>query len=664
MIISQRNSWLLTRRVVLLCLWGTLFLTTVRLMAGAEGDSGSELKIWFTAPASNWESEALPLGNGRLGCMVFGSVSDERIQLNEDSLWTGDENPSGQYESMGAYQDLGTLRLMLPRDAESQVPTIRCDSGHSAFYPYEEVVSASDGDPGTKWCVEHHDRPVVGTMAVAPAAARLVDSYCLTSANDVPSRDPRSWVLDGSMDGETWVELDRRSDEPTFENRGQQRTYEITKPGSYTHYRFTFSQVHGETRFQLAEIALQGLPTKAPAPQSYRRQLDLANAVQRVSYVTDGVTWTREYFCSHPAQVIVVRLTADRHAAYSGKLSLQDAHQAPTTVSGDRLTASGELANGLKYETQARVVNQGGTLRCVGSEIEFSECDSLTILLAAGTDYRMDASQAWRGTDPHARVTASVDEATATDFAQLKRAHVEDYQSLFGRLSLSLLPQADDGATLPTDQRLSRYRDGQADPGLAALLFQYGRYLLISSTRPGSLPANLQGLWNNSNDPPWHCDYHSNINLQMNYWLAEPANLAECQQPLLDLIWAMREPSRRATQAEFGNVRGWTARTSHNIFGGHGWKWNVPSSAWYAQHFYEHFAFGLDEKYLREQAYPMLKEICEFWEDQLKSLPDGTLVVPNGWSPEHGPVEDGWRSRPADCVGSADQHHRVGAKPG
>jgi alpha-L-fucosidase 2 len=194
---------------------------------------------------------------------------------------------------------------------------------------------------------------------------------------------------------------------------------------------------------------------------------------------------------------------------------------------------------------------------------------------------------------------------------------------------------------LTTDRRLAAYATGALDPELEATLFQMGRYLLIASSRRPGLPANLQGLWNDSNTPPWSSDYHTNINIQMNYWPAEPANLPECALPLFDLVMAMREPSRAATRAAFGNTRGWTARTSHNIFGGHGWEWNIPANAWYALHFWEHYAFSLDKTYLRDVAYPMAKEVCEFWVDHLKKLPDGTLVVPNGWSPEHGPREDG-----------------------
>ena len=181
------------------------------------------------------------------------------------------------------------------------------------------------------------------------------------------------------------------------------------------------------------------------------------------------------------------------------------------------------------------------------------------------------------------------------------------------------------------------------------LLFQYGRYLLISCSRPGGLPANLQGLWNDNNNPPWHSDYHANINIQMNYWPAEVANLAECHEPLFDLVqsqlpaWRKETASAREFKTPSGEMtrRGFAIRTSHNIFGGMGWKWDKTANAWYCQHFWDHYAFGLDDNFLRTNAYPIMRETCEFWEDHLKTLPDGRLVVPHGWSPEHGPDEDG-----------------------
>jgi alpha-L-fucosidase 2 len=195
---------------------------------------------------------------------------------------------------------------------------------------------------------------------------------------------------------------------------------------------------------------------------------------------------------------------------------------------------------------------------------------------------------------------------------------------------------------LPTDARLARYRAGGSDPGLEQIMFALGRYLLHGSSRPGGLPANLQGLWNDSNEPEWGSDYHTNINVQMNYWAAETTDLPESHEALVEFVRQVAVPSRIATRNAFGaGTRGWTARTSQSAFGGNSWEWNTVASAWYAQHLYEHWAFTQDLGYLREVAHPMIKEICQFWEDRLISDSDGRLVAPAGWSPEHGPREDG-----------------------
>ena len=225
---------------------------------------------------------------------------------------------------------------------------------------------------------------------------------------------------------------------------------------------------------------------------------------------------------------------------------------------------------------------------------------------------------------------------------ELLARHVEDFRSLFRRFSLDVGTTAPDLLAKTTLARLEEYAKNQShDPQLEALFCQFGRYLLISCSRPGSLPANLQGVWNDSNEPAWACDYHSNINIEMNYWPAEPANLAECHQPFIDYVTSIREVSAKNTQRKYGQVRGWTVQTMNNACGVSFWKWNPPGSAWYAQHLWEHFAFGRDETYLRETAYPVLKEACQFWDDHLIRRPDGTLVTPDGWSPEHGPEEEG-----------------------
>jgi len=442
--------------------------------------------LWYASPARNWETQALPIGNGRLGGAVFGGLEKERIQFNEDSLWTGDEKDTG------AYQAFGDLLVELPH------------------------AQAAD----------------------------------------------------------------------------------------------------------------------------YRRQLDIGQAVHHAGYTSGGVRYQREYFCSFPDQVMVLRFTADKPGQYTGTVQLTDAHQAATTAERNRLTAAGALDNGLRYEAQVLVLHDGGTVEADAGKLRFRNADNLTVLLAAGTDYLPQYANGWRGEHPHARVLRQLESAAAKSYDALRSAHVADHQNLFDRVQLDLGKTAATIAGLPTDQRLAAYRRGNQDPELENLFFQYGRYLLIASSRPGSLPANLQGLWNQSNKPPWRCDYHSNINVQMNYWPAEPANLAECHEPFLAYINSLREVRKEATAAKY-RTRGWTVQTENNIYGGSSWEWNLPGSAWYCQHLWEHYAFGGDKKYLRELAYPVLKEVCEFWEDYLKKLPDGTLVAPNGFSPEHGPREDG-----------------------
>jgi alpha-L-fucosidase 2 len=389
----------------------------------------------------------------------------------------------------------------------------------------------------------------------------------------------------------------------------------------------------------------------------YRRQLDIDRAVHRVVYRYKGVRYQRIAYASHPAGVIVVHMTADKPAAYSGRIWLTDMHTAQITAAGNRLCSVGKLENGFEYEAQLQVTNGGGKVEIINDEfssanpwkiampptgLSFRDCDSLTLVLAAGTNFIQDLKQQWLGEHPHAAVTKRVDSASRKSIETLLEEHVRDYQSLFRRFSVDLGRTAPELLANSTRQRLEDYtKKNTVDPELEALFCQFGRYLLISCSRPGSLPANLQGVWNDSNQPPWAGDYHSNINLEMNYWPAEPANLPECHVPFIDYVQSIRDVSSKNTRMHYGSVRGWTVQTMNNPCGISFWKWNPPASAWYAQHLWEHFAFGRDAEYLRKTAYPVLKEVCQFWEDHLIQRPDGTLVTPDGWSPEHGPEEEG-----------------------
>ncbi len=341
--------------------------------------------LWYNHPATDWEKEALPIGNGRLGAMLFGSAPQERIQFNEESLWIGDETDTGAYQAFG-----------------------------------DVYVALAYG-----------------------------------------------------------------------------------------------------------------------AVTAYRRELDLERAVHTVTYESGGVKFRREAFASFPARVIVLRFTANKPGKLTGAVRLTDMHKGKISAAGNRLISSGSLAGYqyegtkpyaivLNYEAQVLALHDGGTMEVAGEQIAFTNANSLTLLLDAGTDFVQDRSKGWRGELPHRAITARLDAAARIPYKKLLADHLRDYRALFGRVTLDL----GETPALPTDERLLRLtRTHTPDPGLEALLFQYGRYLLIAASRPGGLPANLQGKWNHSNHPPWRSDYHTDINVQMNYWLAGPANLSECFQP-------------------------------------------------------------------------------------------------------------------------------------
>lgn len=445
-----------------------------------------DLGLHYDAPAMDWMRGGLPIGNGQMGAMLYGSERTNRIQFNEESLWLGNE------EDTGKYQDFGEITF-------------------------------------------------------------------------------------------TW-------------NEG-----EIT---------------------------------------NYTRSLDIASAIHRASWIRGGARITQEAFASFPAKVIVVRWTTDKPGAISGKLELADAHGATTEVVGNTLTIAGEFPGytygdgkqwlPLHREAQVRVLHTGGSLVATNGEFVVDKADSLTLLLAAGTDFKQDRAANWRGALPHDSVSARLAAAAKKSCEELLAEHVRDYRHLFDRVKLTLDGKVTETAT---DTRLRQYQPDDPDLGLEELLFQYGRYLMISSSREGCLPANLQGKWNDNNDPPWRCDYHTDINVEMNYWMTDVANLSECFEPFAKWIDSIRSVRTEATKKAFG-VRGWTSRGESGLFGGATWNWVPASSAWLLQNDYDHYRFTMDKAYLRDFAYPAMKEVCEFWLDRLETLPDGTLVAPKSFSPE------------------------------
>ena len=378
-------------------------------------------------------------------------------------------------------------------------------------------------------------------------------------------------------------------------------------------------------------------------------------------------------FCSYPDQVMVLRYESDRKAGLNVGISY--ATQRPedkVNTEDGALVLSSAIPNGMRCMAKAVVRNEGGMVDDLGNQLRIKGADACTIVVSIETNYEMDFSKGWRGEEPEARIARRL--ASAGKFEELEDRHLLDYKKLYDKASLKLPDSPDSLKRMPTAQRLEHYKTYGHDTKLEETAFNLARFLMIQTSRPGSLPAGLQGIWNGMIKAPWGNDYHSNINMQMVYWLPEVANLSECHKSLTDYFSAMREPNRIATREyldaigdESERTDGWIVYTSHNPFGGNGWQVNLPGSAWYCLHMWEHFAFGQDTTYLRKVTYPMMREVSRYWAAHLKPLgeggrgfetnytevdpadypelaeiKEGTLVVPNGWSPEHGPRgEDG-----------------------
>lgn len=408
---------------------------------------------------------------------------------------------------------------------------------------------------------------------------------------------------------------------------------------------------------------------------NYRRELDIQRGVHTVTYTSGGVNYTREAFSSFPAQVVVLRFTADKPGSYSGKASMGTLHdmieptaEAETLVMkgntepfwwwqlqlkerekrliADREYASDQIID-LDFEARARVINHGGTIKTEGNTVVFENADAITIILAADTNYINEREKGWRTDHPHERVSGQLAAAVARDYDALLAEHIADHQSLYNRLSISLGDVPDEITALTTAARQDRYakeyaaKEPPTDRGLESLMVQYARYLMIASSRPGegTMPANLQGIWLYNLRPAWRCDYHTDINLQMNYWLTGPSNLAECFIPFAEWVNSIRDVRKEETQKVLGVERGWLMRSENGVFGGSTWHIQKGDSAWLCMNLWDHYTFTNDKEYLKTMAYPVMREISEFWIDHLKELPDGTLVAPKGRSPEHGPVD-------------------------
>jgi alpha-L-fucosidase 2 len=494
--------------------------------------------LWYEQPAMRWV-EALPVGNGRLGAMVFGGVADERIQLNEDSVWSGSAQDADNPEAKVALAEI--RRLLLARNyADGQALT------------FQKMVCRGAGSGK-------------GAGAKVPF-------------------------------------------------------------GSYQ---------------TLGDLTIK-LPT-TDAPTGYRRELDLDSAIATTTFRLGDARYTREVFASHPDQALVVRLSVDRPGRLSFDVTLARAAGATTAAVGDDQllmigqTPDGRGGKGLRFVARVRALPDGGTVAVTDGTLTVRHANAVTLLLTARTNYDPASPPTYLHGDPEARSAAELAAAATTPYAQLHDRHVADHQSLFRRVSLDLGGHA--ARATPTDRRRQAFGAGSVDLDLLATYFQFGRYLLIASSRPGDLAANLQGIWADGLQAPWNGDYHSNINLQMNYWPAEVTNLSELTGPLVDLIAFLRGPGQRTAQVQYG-AGGWVVHTITNVWGftapGEGASWGASTTAgWLSQHLWEHYLFTQDADFLR-RAYPIMRDAAQFYLDTLVVEPrSGQLVTAPSISPEN-----------------------------
>lgn len=482
----------------------------------------SKWLLWYTRPAEKW-TEALPVGNGRLGAMVFGGIAQERIQLNEETVWDG----------------------------------------------YERDTTSPDA------------------LAALPEVRRLLFEGKNKEAEELAKKTL------------------------------------VGRPGKIHSY-----QSLGDLNISFPE---------AQEVKDYRRSLDIEQGIAATHFTADGTTIHREVFASVPDQVIVVHVSADNPGKISLRANLSRVQDAESLCLEDnRLVLRGQIQRpredtgenaGLKFECHALPVCLGGKIARQDNSVVIQNADKVYFIIAAATNYR--------GKDPEVLCRTWIEHA-AKSYEELRANHVADHRKLFDRVDLYLGTGPTD---LPTDERLARVAQGAEDPDLVTLYFQYGRYLLMGCSRPGCLPANLQGIWNEHMEAPWQSDYHTNINLQMNYWPAEVTNLSECHLPLIDFMESLVPSGEHTAKVHYG-ARGWVVHHITDIFG-----FTTPhdsilgiwpmGAAWLCWHPYEHYLYTGDVEFLRNRAYPLMKGAALFLLDFLVEDPQGRLVTCPSHSPEN-----------------------------
>ena len=432
----------------------------------------------------------------------------------------------------------------------------------------------------------------------------------------------------------------------TRQNFNSEVPYEVDREKPFRFGNFTImGEFHVETGLDTLGIS------------DYKRILSLDSALAVVQFKKDNVAYQRSYFISYPANVMVMRFSADRAGMQNLVFSYTPNSISQGSLSGDGdkgLVFSASLNNnGMKYVVRIQAETKGGTLSNTGCRLTVKGADEVVFYVTADTDYKMNFNPDFKdpktyvGVDPAETTCQWINNAVMQGYTALFQHHYSDYAALFNRVRLNLNPTVKT-SDIPTPQRLKNYRNGRPDYYLEELYYQFGRYLLIASSRAGNMPANLQGIWHNDVDGPWRVDYHNNINVQMNYWPACPTNLSECMLPLVDFIRTLVKPGEKTAQSYFG-ARGWTASISSNIFGfttplesqDMSWNFNPMARPWLATHIWEYYDYTRDLNFLKETGYELIKSSADFAVDFLWHKPDGTYMAAPSTSPEHGPVDQG-----------------------
>lgn len=510
-----------------------------------QGSPESKYRLWYDKPAKDWMTEALPIGNGELGAMIFGSVPEERIQITEKSLWSGGPGSHPEYRGgnrPGAYKFLPEVREFL-----------------------------ADG----KYAEAHQlaNRELTGT-------------------------------------------IHREGLKNQFGDFGAQQTF-----GD-----LFVRAVHQD------EVA------------GYYRDLDISNAIASVRYESAGVLYHREYLASYPHHVLAFRYWSDNPVGDEYIINFKSPHDnLAVSFEDNLLTITGNVEdNRMAFEGKIQFRISKGEINWDGEKVSVRGTNELILLFTCATEY-LPVFPEYRGKKVQEANQHTLAGLKKESWKTIRKLHLMDFHTLFNRSDLDL--GITEQASKSTDVRIREYYDGAEDPHLEALYYQFGRYLMIGCSRPGGMPANLHGVWNDKTNPPWAADYHTNINLQMIYWPAELTNLSECHEPLIEYVKTLVEPGSVSAR-EFFNADGWTVNTMNNPFGytapGWGFPWGYyPSGgAWLCQHVWEHYAFSPDIDYLRE-VYPVMKEAADFWLDYLIPDEDGYLVSAPSYSPEHGGISAG-----------------------